>query len=110
MHRIYWQNANRTFEKYSQASFIVQHRTLSKLFKTPKSCNFTDLYDVSQDWNLLKKMKNFTLDQEIDMRGNFVFREKSKRLCKPPFCDKDYSNNQKRCKYKLVLKLLIRFA
>ena len=61
---------------------------------------------MSQDWNNLKKFKNFTLDQEIDMRGNFVFRVKSKRLCKPPFCDKDYSNNQKRCKYKLVLKLL----
>ena len=113
MYQFYGQNSNRTFEEYSQAEFdsLTQedniHRNHSKLLK---SCNFTDLYDVSQDWNNLKKFKNFTLDQEIDMRGNFVFREKSKRLCKPPFCDKDYSNNQKRCKYKLVLKLLIRFA
>ena len=33
----------------------------------------------------------------IDTKGNFIFRRKSRRLCQPPFCRKDHSNNIKDC-------------
>ena len=53
--------------------------------KTRFDCQFEDMYDRSIPW----KGQNLN---GIDTHGNFIFRRKSRRLCKPPFCSEDHSN------------------
>ena len=62
------------------------------------SCNFTNLIDKDHTWRWMQKTMNLTHNQEIDLHGNFVFRDKSRRLCKPPFCDVDRSEDQIECR------------
>merc|ERR1712168_622930 len=45
-------------------------------------CDFPDLIDNSEDWS--KASSNFTMHQVLERKGNFNFRYKTRRLCKPP--------------------------
>ena len=62
--------------------------TRFEFLKSRFDCKFEDLYDRS---------KSFKVHNSNDKQGNFVFRRKSRRLCRPPFCSKDHSNNIKDC-------------
>ena len=65
-----------------------------EFLKSRFDCKFEDMYDRSKPWKVQLKTQN--LDR-IDTKGNFIFRRKSRRLCQPPFCRKDHSNNIKDC-------------
>ena len=56
------------------------------------------MIDTSIPW--AEASENFTLHQKLESQGNFNFRYKSRRLCKPPFCDRDHSESIQDCKYK----------
>merc|ERR1719204_2086878 len=62
------------------------------------NCQFDDLIDINIPW--AEASENFTLHQKLESQGNFNFRYKSRRLCKPPFCDRDHSESIQDCKYK----------
>ena len=62
--------------------------TRFEFLKSRFDCKFEDLNDRS---------KPFKVHNMNDKQGNFVFRRKSRRLCRPPFCSKDHSNNIKDC-------------
>ena len=56
-----------------------------EFLKTRFDCEFEDMYNRSKPW----KGQNLN---GVDTHGNFIFRRKSRRLCKPPFCSEDHSN------------------
>ena len=49
------------------------------------NCEFPNLPEMYPDGNI-KGSEHYNY-----VVGNFVFRYKIKRLCKPPFCENDYS-------------------
>ena len=85
MHKFYkYRCDGKTDEKYESL--------LKKL-----NCNFHDLLDNSKKWT--DESKNFTLHQTLERKGNFNFRYKIRRLCKPPFCHSDQSDTMEGCKF-----------
>ncbi|CAG5110184.1 Oidioi.mRNA.OKI2018_I69.chr2.g4611.t1.cds [Oikopleura dioica] len=59
------------------------------------SCNFEDQYDQRLSW--AKYSQDITADQKLDQHGNFPFRSKHRKLCAPPFCHLDLSDDLKKC-------------
>ena len=60
-------------------------------------CKFEDLLDNSKQWT--EASNNFTLQEILERKGNFNFRYKTRRLCKPPFCHTDQSATIEGCKF-----------
>ena len=68
-------------------------RPTSDSYQTLKAkfdCKFEDMYNTSKPW------KSQMLDSN-ESKGNFVFRYKSRRLCRPPFCS-EYRTNEANCR------------
>ena len=70
-----------------------KYKSLLKKLK----CNFHDLLDNSKPW--FYESKNLTFHQKLERKGNFNFRHKTRRLCKPPFCHSDQSDTIEGCMY-----------
>ena len=64
----------------------------TELLRNFMDCNFPNLQEMFP--NMHKGHEHYT-----DVKGNFVFRFKNSRLCKPPFCQSDYSSavDSKQC-------------
>ena len=62
----------------------------TELLRNFMHCNFPNLRQMFP--NIQKGHEHYT-----DVKGNFVFRYKVSRLCKPPFCRSDYSFDSKQC-------------
>ena len=71
---------------HAEAKYDGQKLTKYDFLKTRFDCKFEDMYDRSKTWS----SQNLNV---IDTRGNFIFRRKSRRLCKPPFCRSDHSHS-----------------
>ena len=69
-----------------------------ELLRNFMNCNFPNLRQMFP--NIHKGHEHYT-----DVRGNFVFRYKIARLCKPPFCHADFSFDDKKCMYRKRLQL-----
>ena len=61
-------------------------------------CHFHDRFDQNLTWNEFMELESdFAEENKLDLKGNFVFRHKSKRLCRYPFCAHDFSNDTLAC-------------
>ncbi|CBY23503.1 unnamed protein product [Oikopleura dioica] len=67
-----------------------------KILKNNLNCDFEEQYDITIPW---KSFKNDEMDlaETLDKRGDFIFRSKHRRLCAPPFCARDFSNDLYSC-------------
>ena len=74
---------------YAQSKYGGKKLTNYQFLKTRFDCKFEDMYDTRLPWEEIKAKQHLDANE---YRGNFIFRYKSRRLCKPPFCKEDYSN------------------
>merc|ERR1712227_615827 len=71
--------------------FCGHHENLTdciQLLEDHLSCKFEDRFDQTMTW---REFATFNPDiaespKKYDLMGNFIFRHKSKRLCRYPFC------------------------
>ena len=73
-------------EPYSGSTKELRETLLGNFF----NCKFPNLRQLFP--NIHKGDDHYT-----DVKGNFVFRYKMARLCRPPFCHQDFSNDTKTC-------------
>ena len=60
-------------------------------------CKFHDEYNTTAGWeNIVDELDPH---DKISRKGNFLFRYKSRRLCRPPFCPEDKSTEEYECKF-----------
>lgn len=54
-------------------------------------CRFTDRWDQRIGWNeFVEAEPLYSIVNQLDLKGNFIFRHKSKRLCQYPFCNQNF--------------------
>ena len=75
---------------HAESQYVGNKMTKYDFLKTRFDCEFKDTYDTSKPWQRRQL-------HPIDTGGNFIFRRKSRRLCKPPFCQNDHSNSLTGC-------------
>ena len=60
-------------------------------------CKFHDEYNTTTGWGNI--VDELDVHDKISRKGNFLFRYKSRRLCRPPFCPMDKSTEEYDCKF-----------
>lgn len=61
-------------------------------------CRFQDRFDQKMTWNeFVEAEPIYAQTRKLDLHGNFIFRQKSRRLCRYPFCGQDFSNDTMQC-------------
>lgn len=78
--------SNRFLKSVSGSTTELRKSLLDNFF----NCKFPNLRQLFP--NIHKGEDHYT-----DVKGNFVFRYKMARLCRPPFCHKDLSDDPKSC-------------
>ncbi|CBY11281.1 unnamed protein product [Oikopleura dioica] len=82
------------FYKFGFSKTYLNERL--KILKNNLNCDFEEQYDITIPWKSFKN-DEMGLEETTDKRGDFVFRSKHRRLCAPPFCARDFSNNLHSC-------------